>query len=218
MLKSRMCFMFGSSDDKKVDEFVHRRRVEPFLVGAQGEDSAPAASAESAARDWSGTCSTSSGMPSFGGGDGRSDIRLRPRRPGAVLERRASRWRSSACPDRDSRACTFVLDADHLVAQARRCADRRRRRPRNRRPSGRPKSSGIATMYWMQWSRSAGLSSGPFLSMMRIADFVGGDHDLLDLRRCDPARAGAASSPHSTAVCAWNSAGNEILNSTFSIT
>ena len=25
-------------------------------------------------------------------------------------------------------------------------------------------------MYWMQWSRSAGLLSGPFLSMMRIAD------------------------------------------------
>ena len=25
-------------------------------------------------------------------------------------------------------------------------------------------------MYWMQWSRSAGLFSGPFLSMMRMAD------------------------------------------------
>ena len=28
----------------------------------------------------------------------------------------------------------------------------------------------MATMYWMQWSRSAGLWSGPFLSMMRMAD------------------------------------------------
>ena len=28
--------------------------------------------------------------------------------------------------------------------------------------------SGTATMYWMQWSRSAGLSSGPCLSMMRM--------------------------------------------------
>ena len=30
--------------------------------------------------------------------------------------------------------------------------------------------SPMAVMYWMQWSRSAGLLSGPFLSMMRIAD------------------------------------------------
>ena len=27
---------------------------------------------------------------------------------------------------------------------------------------------GTATMYWMQWSRSAGLESGPCLSMMRM--------------------------------------------------
>ena len=29
-------------------------------------------------------------------------------------------------------------------------------------------SIGTATMYWMQWSRSAGLLRGPFLSMMRM--------------------------------------------------
>ena len=36
-------------------------------------------------------------------------------------------------------------------------------------------------MYWMQWSRSAGLASGPVLSMMRTPGLLGLDHDALDL-------------------------------------
>jgi hypothetical protein len=78
---------------------------------------------------------------------------------------------------------------------------------------------GTATMYWMQWSRSAGLLSGPFLSMMRMhASCV-----RIVIRAMSAGLAELAISPcsviaASTAVCEWNSAGNEILNSTFSIT
>ncbi len=80
--------------------------------------------------------------------------------------------------------------------------------------------SGTATMYWMQWSRSAGLFSGPCLSMMRIAAAC------VRIVICSmsstvlPALAMALCSvmAASAAVCAWNSAGKLILNSTFSIT
>ena len=72
-------------------------------------------------------------------------------------------------------------------------------------------------MYWMQWSRSAGLSSGPFLSMMRIADscvrIV-----IFSMSASRSRTSGCSCIAHSTAVCAWNSAGKLILNSTFSIT
>ena len=74
-------------------------------------------------------------------------------------------------------------------------------------------------MYWMQWSRSAGLSSGPFLSMMRIAAscvrmriFLMSSAVLPSFHLLKNLIA------HSTAVCEWNSAGKEILNSTCSIT
>ncbi|CPL94300.1 Uncharacterised protein [Bordetella pertussis] len=72
----------------------------------------------------------------------------------------------------------------------------------------------------MQWSRSAGLFSGPCLSMMRMhASWV-----RIVMRRISSADLPRAlssawiSMAHSTAVCAWNSAGKEILNRTFSIT
>ena len=81
--------------------------------------------------------------------------------------------------------------------------------------------SGTATMYWMQWSRSAGLSSGPFLSMMRMQASCVRMVMRFDVGR--RLRRRLASSPvqrhrASTAVCEWNSAGKLILNSTFSIT
>ena len=72
-------------------------------------------------------------------------------------------------------------------------------------------------MYWMQWSRSAGLASGPILSMMRTP----GSCVSMTMRSMSPMRAptlGCSVIAASTAVCAWNSAGKEILNSTFSIT
>src|SRR3569832_1834121 len=75
-------------------------------------------------------------------------------------------------------------------------------------------------MFWMQWSRSAGLFSGPFLSMMRmqascvrIVIFLMSSADLPTFFNAEWIVIAA-----STAVCEWNSAGNEILNSTFSIT
>ena len=75
-------------------------------------------------------------------------------------------------------------------------------------------------MYWMQWSRSAGLASGPFLSMMRMhASCV-----RIVIRRMSSAVLPSFASwpwiviAASTAVCEWNSAGKLILNSTFSIT
>ncbi len=80
--------------------------------------------------------------------------------------------------------------------------------------------SGTATMYWMQWSRSAGLSSGPFLSMIRMhASCV----RIVIFFTSSALRPSLASSwcsviAASTAVCEWNSAGKLILNSTFSIT
>ena len=72
-------------------------------------------------------------------------------------------------------------------------------------------------MYWMQWSRSAGLDSGPFLSMILIADSC----VRIVIFAMSSMRSrifGWSSIAHSTAVCAWNSAGKLILNSTFSIT
>ena len=80
--------------------------------------------------------------------------------------------------------------------------------------------SGTATMYWMQWSRSAGLESGPCLSMMRNAGLVGADGDGLMFGGgfAGAASSRAASCAASTAVCEWNSAGKEILKRTFSIT
>ncbi len=79
---------------------------------------------------------------------------------------------------------------------------------------------GTATMYWMQWSRSAGLFSGPFLSMMRMqASCV---RIVIFLMSASVLPRDLSFSwicmAHSTAVCEWNSAGKEILNSTFSIT
>ncbi|MOA58219.1 hypothetical protein D3C78_1825740 [compost metagenome] len=72
----------------------------------------------------------------------------------------------------------------------------------------------------MQWSRSAGLFSGPFLSMMRMhASCVRIVMALMSSALLPSALSFAwMSMAHSTAVCEWNSAGNEILNSTFSIT
>ena len=77
--------------------------------------------------------------------------------------------------------------------------------------------SGTATMYWMQWSRSAGLLSGPCLSMMRIADSCVRIVILL-ISSILSLTCGCSVMAHSTAVCAWNSAGKLILNSTFSMT
>ena len=72
-------------------------------------------------------------------------------------------------------------------------------------------------MYWRQWSRSAGFASGPVLSMMRTP----GSWVSITIRSISSRR--GATCPcsciaASTAVCAWNSAGKEILNSTFSMT
>jgi hypothetical protein len=70
--------------------------------------------------------------------------------------------------------------------------------------------SGTATMYWMQWSRSAGLESGPCLSMMRMqASWV----RMVTRAMLAAVRLRAASSrwrvtAASTAVCEWNSAGS----------
>jgi hypothetical protein len=75
-------------------------------------------------------------------------------------------------------------------------------------------------MYWMQWSRSAGLSSGPCLSMMRMqASWVRMvTAAMSSIRRPASRMRACRARAASTAVWPWNSAGKLILNSTFSIT
>ena len=72
-------------------------------------------------------------------------------------------------------------------------------------------------MYCRQWSRSAGLFRAPVLLMMRMADsWV--VRTMRSMASSRGATSGCSRTAASTAVWAWNSAGKEILNSTFSIT
>ena len=72
-------------------------------------------------------------------------------------------------------------------------------------------------MYWMQWSRSAGLASGPCLEMMRIAE----SWVVITMRSISSRRSftcGCRVTAASQAVWLWNSAGKLILKRMFSIT